>query len=228
MLKDVTKSHLSTISVPGDAPATFPEPMGVDQADDEVVRMTRRGLARIALVATEAGARFERHGSEADAMEWMLRPTPLFGGRAALDACAELDACSRGVLLHMFDVDPEADVEELDRAAFEQPFDDDEDEDGAERLFSCMVAYGGEDRRTWTFDAFVATGVGAAHRVLASRHGAALAAQASIVEGFDVDDPYVVAMVSPALADAIRIAAADPTGRIARGLDVSVVQRIAA
>lgn len=85
----------------GPAPReAYTDPLDPDLAIDAPILVTRRRLIRLALVATEAGARFQREASEHDTMAWMLAPRKLFGGRDAIDATLEREHCMRALLLH--------------------------------------------------------------------------------------------------------------------------------
>lgn len=96
------------------AALVFPDPLDDDLANDDCVVLTRRRLVRLALVACETGARFQRDGVRHDPMAWMLAPRRLFGGRAAIDACLELDGCNRAIVLHGLALGLDADAEEID------------------------------------------------------------------------------------------------------------------
>ena len=92
----------------------FPDPLDEDAWDDDRVVVTRRRLVRLALVAAETGARFQRDGIAHDPMAWMLAPRRAFAGRAPLDACLDLEDCTRALVIHGlgFALDPT--VEEID------------------------------------------------------------------------------------------------------------------
>ncbi len=105
--------------------AAFPDPLDHDLPSDDVVVTTRRGMVRMALVATEVASRFQREGVEHDAMAWMLSPRALFDGAAAIDACTNRDACLRGTLLHGLSLGLDAEPAEIDALV-----DDDGDADG--------------------------------------------------------------------------------------------------
>lgn len=92
----------------------FPDPLDHDLPSDAVVVTTRRGMLRVALVATEVASRFQREGVQHDAMAWMLSPRALFDGAAAIDACTDRDACLRGTLLHGLSLGFDAEPEEID------------------------------------------------------------------------------------------------------------------
>lgn len=113
--------------MPLTAPFTtaYPDPLDHDLPSDEVVVTTRRGMVRVALVATEVASRFQREGVQHDAMTWMLSPRALFDGAAAIDACTDRDACLRGTLLHGLSLGLDAEAGEIDALV-----DDDGDADG--------------------------------------------------------------------------------------------------
>lgn len=73
--------------------------------DDERVDITMRQVVRIALVATEVGARFQRHCIDADPMAWMLAPRRAFGGRPPVEACLTSADCLKAVLIHSLGLD---------------------------------------------------------------------------------------------------------------------------
>ena len=107
------------------APCVFPDPLDEDVRDDDRIVVTRRRLIRLALVAAETGARFQRDGIAHDPMAWMLAPRRAFAGRAPLDACLDLEDCTRALVIHGlgFALDPT--VDEIDDL-----LGDDEDDDG--------------------------------------------------------------------------------------------------
>lgn len=92
----------------------MPDPLERDCVGDEAIHTTRRGLTRVALVATEVASRFQREVMAHDAMAWMLAPRALFYGAAAIDACLDRDACLRGVLLHGLSLGLDADPATID------------------------------------------------------------------------------------------------------------------
>lgn len=74
----------------------YEDPLDADTIDDAGVFATRRGLTRLALLAAETGARFQREGEGLDPMAWLLAPRRLFGGSTAIDSClAREDFCGR-------------------------------------------------------------------------------------------------------------------------------------
>lgn len=70
-----------------------------DQPGDYLV-VDRVDLVRIACVAAETGARFQRDGLGHDPMDWMLSASDLFGGHPPIEACKRKDACSLAILVH--------------------------------------------------------------------------------------------------------------------------------
>lgn len=104
--------------------SAFPDPLDHDLPSDDVVVTTRRGIVRIALVATEVATRFQRESMSHDPMAWLLSPRALFGGAAAIDACTGRDACLRGTLLHGLSIGLDADPAAIDALV------DGDDDDG--------------------------------------------------------------------------------------------------
>lgn len=234
------------------------DPLDFDEADDEVVVTTKRGLVRLALVAADTASRFEREAIGHDPVAWMIAPRALFDGRTAIDACLAREDCLRAVLLHGLAIGLDADPMTLDAL-----MDDEEDEaalDDADPFEEASVAgaeggHGdGEDAvdrrrrpqgggpRLWTsflvderaggtiqaFDAVVAGDRSEAETRLRARHGSNLADAIEISEGFDPNTPMAEALVSPAVADMLAQVAADPASPLAAGLSVYIEQRFAA
>lgn len=84
-------------------PATVSAAWRLDPLEDErggYLVVDRVDIIRIACVAAETGARFQRDGLAQDPMDWMLTSSSLFGGRPPIDACRRKDACSLAVLVH--------------------------------------------------------------------------------------------------------------------------------
>ena len=75
----------------------------LDPLDEELgdyLVVDRVDLVRIACVAAETGARFQRDGLGHDPMDWMLTASDLFGGHPPIEACKRKDACSLAILVH--------------------------------------------------------------------------------------------------------------------------------
>ncbi|MES2095903.1 MAG: hypothetical protein V4459_04025 [Pseudomonadota bacterium] len=242
-----------------DLPATVPpslydDPLDADAASDAAVHTTRRGLIRLALVAAETGARFQREGIVHDAMAWMITPRALFGGAAAVDACMGRDACLRGIVLHGLslglDAEPDA-VDELitdanaeavgDRAVAMAgparrpggvprqnnvlPFKP--RPGNAPRLFTATVVHDDGVETVHAFHASFAVDETEIAGRLYARMGAA-AADAAIVTGFDHTSPIVEALVSKAICDTLMMIDAAPHSPLAAGLDLNIEQRFLA
>lgn len=120
----------------GETPCMLPylDPLAEDAVGDEAVTTTRRALGRLALVASEAGARFERDRIPVEPMAWMLAPRAVLGGEAPIDACLSLDGCERALIVHRLGLGLDADqgvVDELrDEGIEEEVGDGDDEEDG--------------------------------------------------------------------------------------------------
>lgn len=87
----------------------MPDPLEPDSGRDLPLLVTRRRLIRLALVAAETGARFQREGLDQDPVAWMLAPRELFGGRDGIEAALRLDGCLRAILLHGLSIGLDAD-----------------------------------------------------------------------------------------------------------------------
>ncbi len=94
--------------------SALPDPLDPDSPHDLPVIATRRRLIRLALVAAETGARFQREGVDHDPMAWMLTTRELFDGRDAIEAALELRHCNRAILLHGLGLGLDADPEMID------------------------------------------------------------------------------------------------------------------
>lgn len=78
---------------------------GVDPLDEDAdgdcwFQISDRQLVRVALVAVEVGARFQRDALPIDPMTWLLTPRPSFGGRTPLEASLCRDRCLKMVIAH--------------------------------------------------------------------------------------------------------------------------------
>lgn len=96
-----------------DAPF-YIDPLDPDAASDIPVIVTRRRLIRLALVAAEVGARFQRDAVDYDSMAWMLAPRDLFHGRDAIDATMEHAHCTRAIILHGLGLGLDAHPDDID------------------------------------------------------------------------------------------------------------------
>lgn len=216
----------------------YDDPLDYDAPSDVAVSTTRRGLVRLALVAAETGARFQREGVGHDPMSWLLAPRALFGGASAIDACLTRQACIRGILVHGLSLGLDADPGMIDALASddEESVEAQADGQGAEilhfdrvrsprpRLFTATVVSHDGGENIQAFHASLATAEAEVAGRLYCRIGAA-SADARIVAGFDPDDPLVDALVSRAMRDTLALIAEDPASPLAAGLDVNIEQR---
>lgn len=223
--------------------ADYPDPLEDDHAHDEVVVTTRRGVLRVALVATEVASRFQREGMTHDPMAWMLAPRRLFGGAAAIDACTERAACLRSVLLHGLSLGLDVDAEVIDSLVAPGELGNapqiDCSGDAANvvtlrpargdppRLYTATLVWTDGARALHAFHASLAADEDEIVGRLYSRIGTA-AEDARIVLGFDVTDPLVNALVAPPICDMLELVASDPGSPLAAGLDLNVEQRFVA
>jgi hypothetical protein len=219
----------------------FEDPLDADQAADAEVRTTRRGLTRVALIAAETGARFQREGADTDPMAWMLAPRRLFGGTAAIEACLDRDHFMRGLILHGLslglDLDP-ADIDELMADGAGRPAD--VEGSGVNgpgvngrparlgpadlRLFTATVVVNDGRSSVQAFHASLATDPEEVAGRIARRLGMA-SIDVRIMAGFDPTDPLVAALVSDVLCDTLALIAAEPGSPLAAGLDLTIEQR---
>lgn len=202
------------------------DPLDEDMPDDEVVLTTRRALVRVALVASETGARFQREALDYDSMAWMLSPRALFDGRAPVDACLERDACMRGILVHGLGLG--LDVERSAVDALLAVDDDGYDEHEARylngdrtsrrgkpyrsraarstriRLYTATIVDTRDNRMCQIFHASLARDITEIRTRLAGRYGPDVADAADVRLGVHVASPPVMALVPAAVIEMIR------------------------
>lgn len=228
--------HDATLSghgrpLPTSSDLSLIDPLEPDGSTDVRMSVTSRGLVRLALVASEAGARFQREGGGTDPMAWMLAPRRLFAGSAAIEACLEREACLRAVLVHGLGLGVDAEAADIDEL-----LSDDADEDGPPvdggastdsepRLFTATLSEEVGSGIVQSFDAAVVGSEADMRARMRGRLGDRLAEAASVVEGFPAGTPLSDALVSDAVADMLRLVAADPGSSLAAGLDVVIEQR---
>lgn len=217
----------------------YEDPLDEDEPGDVAVAATRRGLTRLALIAAETGARFQREGEGRDAMAWMLAPRRLFAGSTAIESCLAREEFMRALVLHGLSLGLDAAPEQIDALLCDAPGDvgggfwEGSEPTGGptrfpvrrQRLYSAMivVARGGE--LLHLFHASVAPAPSVVRERIRARFGAAAAAQADIQVGVDLDCPATTGMLPPTFRSMVE------RGRRVRwsamaGLDVTVEHRI--
>lgn len=235
----------------------YEDPLDDDAPTDAAVTTTRRGLVRLALVAAETGARFQREAVEHDPMSWLLAPRALFGGASAIDACLARQECMRGILLHGLSLGLDADAADIDALVADSDGGGDVGDgtvtaapqskrprraDGPHhdnvlpfrqaggtqpRLFTATIVHDDGFETVHAFHASFATDEAEIAGRLFMRMGPA-AADAAIVTGFDHTSPIVEALVSQAICDTLMMIDAEPTSPLAAGLDLNIEQRFLA
>lgn len=218
----------------------YEDPLDPDLPGDPQVVATRRGLTRLALVAAETGARFQREGEGHDPMSWMMAPRRLFAGSTAIESCLAREDFMRALLLHGLSLGLDAEPAQIDALLCDTPGDVGggfwEGGDGAgsepvrnvarrQRLYSAMIVIARGGELVHLFHASVAPTASVVRERIRARFGAAAAAQADIQVGVDLDCPATSEMLPPAFRVMVE------RGRRIRwsamtGLDVTVEHRI--
>lgn len=220
----------------------YEDPLDRDEPGDAVVSTTRRGIARVALLAAETSSRFERDGVAHEPLAWMLAPRRLFRGSSALDACLAHEDFMRGLLLHGLSLGLDAEPAQVDTLLCDEPGDvgggfwDGGEPMGRQagsgrqvprrmRLYSAMVVVARGGELVHLFHASVAPSASVVRERIRARFGAAAAAQADIQLGVDIECPTTAGMLPPVFRGMLE------RGRRVRwsamaGLDVTVEHRI--
>lgn len=220
----------------------YEDPLGKDELGDVSVTTSRRGLTRLALVAAETGARFQREAVGHDAMAWLLAPRDLFDGAPPLQACLERDNCLRAIVLHGLSIGLDASPSTVDALLADDHATGAPLEPWPERpqggplggiparrrfrLYSATVvlARGGEVLHA--FHASIAPSAAVVRERIRSRLGSAAAAQAEIQLGFDPYCPGTIGMVPPAIVETLLLAGNRKYSGLDAGLDITVEQRL--
>jgi hypothetical protein len=218
-------------------PSIYDDPLDPDAATDLSVPTTRRALIRLALVAAETGARFQRDGIAHDPMNWLLAPRNLFHGESAIDACLRREGCLRGLLVQALSLGLDADPDAVDALApgrehdALRPIVADADQTtpaglnaGVAQLFTATVVARRGLETVQAFHASIATAKAEIVDRLLNRIGT-VAINARIVAGLNVADPLVQGLVSPDLCATLTLIAADPLSPLAAGLNLNIEQR---
>lgn len=210
---DATISRTTAASAATRAAKAGPgDPLNADSPFDDVVITTSRALCRLALVATETGARFQREAEPHDPMAWLLAPRQLFAGSTALEACLEREHFMRALLLHGLSLGLDADPEEID-GLLDDPGDDrvvgrrrrgTSRAVARSRLYTATVLRSTSGTMLQAFHASVASSVEEFRGKLEERFGSAAAERAEIRVGFDPAASIVLALVPPPVAKVLR------------------------
>lgn len=215
----------------------FDDPFVEDLATDALVVTNRRGLCRLAIVAAETGARFQREGMKHDPVAWLLAPRHLFDGGAAIDACLQRAPFVRATLLHGLSLGLDAhpdDVDELLDGRDEPDMEGRLEADGSAsragasdvRLYTATVTRIGRGRTLHVFHASLARDAGEVEDKLKQRLGAAAASEAVVHEGFDEANRFASGMLSSPIVELLRYIAVHPDSPLAAGLDLHLEQRL--
>ncbi len=205
------------ISLPQPMLFTFDDPLDPDLAGDVEVMTTRRAMCRVATVAAEAGARFQREASSVDPMAWMLAPRRMFDGVSALEACLDRDHFVRAIVLHGLSLGVDADPAVLDRLVASDGADDSphlsrprRGRSGKHRLaarpslYCATIAWEGDGVVLQAFHASVARHPAEVVQRLRARFGEDVIEIAEIREGFHPYSPLAIALVPGAVAELLR------------------------
>lgn len=188
------------------------DPLDADSPFDDVVITTSRALCRLALIATETGARFQREAEPHDPMSWLMSPRRMFAGSTALEACLEREHFLRALLLHGLSLGLDADPEEID-GLLDDPVDDhvvSRCRRGTSRavarlrLYTATVLRSTSGTMLQAFHASVTSSVEEFRGKLEEKFGPAAAERAEIRVGFDPAAPIVLALVPAAVAKVLR------------------------
>lgn len=213
------------------------DPLGADRIDDMPVVTSERRLRRLAIVAADTGARFEREGIAHDPVAWLSAPRTLFRGASAIEACQDRDGFMRATLLHGLALGLDADADEMDELLDDDALDDGIDvafngrpDDAEPKLFTCFVDGPLADgvRCVQAFCASVAPSGDEMRRRLAARFGGVLADAVVVHEGIDLNHPLADHLVPDGLLRVLAMAEREPAGEFGQGLDVVLEQRFAA
>lgn len=196
---------------------TFEDPLDPDTPDDEALITTKRALCRVATVAAEAGARFQREANSTDPMGWMLAPRRMFDGASAIEACLDRDHFVRAIVLHGLSLGVDADPAVLKRLVAGDA------DDGSPRLsrprrgrsgkgklaakpslYCATIAWEGQGVVLQAFHASVARHPGEVVQRLRTRFGEDVIELAEIRQGFHPYSPLAIALVPGAVAELLR------------------------
>ena len=209
-------SSLPAVSVPA-LPFTFDDPLDPDLPQDAEVVTTRRALCRIATVAAETGARFQREASAVDPMGWMLSPRRMFDGASALEACLDRDHFVHAIILHGLSLGMDADPEVLKQLGASDAGDDVPRLSRPRRgrggrgksaakpsLYCATIAFEGGGVILQAFHASVARHPAEVVQRLRNRFSDDVVELVEVRSGFLPSSPLAIALVPAAVGDLLR------------------------
>ncbi|WP_019834446.1 hypothetical protein [Sphingomonas sp. PR090111-T3T-6A] len=215
------------------------DPLEADAPTDTRVPLSTRQICRLATIASETGARFARDRLRADALAWLYAPRELFSGQCAIDACVEIHAFKRALVLHGLSLGLDASPDEIDDllepSGGVETFDELLEPSNRTamptsqvrrcQLFTATIL---DESERGTLQAFVAVVADDAREVfehLRDRYGTRVADLAVIRAGFDPSEPIAMALVSEAVGDALTLIARKVGSPLAAGVDVQLESR---
>ena len=217
MQATVASNYSISPSQPLSSHFTFDDPLEPDLPGDVEVVTTRRAMCRVATVAAEAGARFQREASSIDPMGWMLAPRRMFDGASALEACHDRDQFVRAIVLHGLSLGADAEPALLDELVAGP--------DGGRvprlsrpkrgrggkgktvaksSLYCAMIGWEGGGVMLQAFHASVARHPSEVVQRLRARFGDDVVELADVREGFHACAPLAIALVPSAIAELLR------------------------
>jgi hypothetical protein len=197
-------------------PFTFDDPLDPDLPEDVEVVTTRRAMCRVATVAAEAGARFQREATSVDPMGWMLSPRRMFEGVSAMEACLGRDNFVRAIILHGLSLGIDVEPSVLDRLTAGN-----EDEvprlsrpkrglggkgksTARPSLYCATIAFEGGGVMLQAFHASVARHPAEVVQRLRNRFGDDVLELVEVRSGFHPSAPLAIALVPTAVAELLR------------------------
>jgi hypothetical protein len=213
----IDPSQIGSMPQPPSAFFTFDDPLDPDLPEDAEVVTTRRAMCRVATVAAEAGARFQREASSIDPMGWMLAPRRMFDGASALEACHDRDQFVRAIVLHGLSLGADAEpalLDELvagpDRGRVPRLSRPKRGRGGKGRtgakasLYCATIGWEGAGVMLQAFHASVARHPSEVVQRLRTRFGDDVVELADVREGFHACAPLAIALVPGAIAELLR------------------------
>ena len=233
----ITFSRKPAVSAPAQVENLNPgDPLDADSPLDEVVITTSRSLCRLALVASETGARFQREAEPHDPMAWLLSPRRMFAGLTALEACLQREHFMRALLLHGLSLGLDADPDQIDgltdgrkkfrpatRSSRRTPRSV-----GRARLYTASLLRSTSGSMLQAFHASVAWSEQEFKARLEDKFGLAAAEGAQIRVGFDPAAPLALALVPAPVTKVLRKVERESTSPAYGNFAVTIEHRLEA